>query len=129
MRRQFALPEDDVEVLDALTIEWETIQESNNRWLLLHGVALPQGYNVSNGSIAIQIPGNYPVAMLDMAYFFPHLARVDGRPIQQTQARMRLDGKEWQRWSRHYPWLPGQHNVGTHILLVQHWLKHEMGKN
>jgi len=129
MRRQFSLPEDDVEVLDSLDVDWETIRESNGQWLLLHRFALPQGFNLQNGSVAIQIPGNYPVAPLDMAYFFPHLARLDGRPLRQTQARMHVDGKEWQRWSRHYSWIPGQHNVGTHIVLVRHWLEHETGKN
>jgi hypothetical protein len=129
MRRQFSLPEDDVEQLDSLGIDWETIREANSQWLLLHGFVFPPGFNFPNGSVAIQIPSNYPVAPLDMAYFYPHLAKVDGRALRQTQARMRVDGKDWQRWSRHYSWIPGQHNVGTHIVLVRHWLEHETGKN
>jgi hypothetical protein len=129
MRRQFSLPEDDIEQLDSLGVDWETIREANGQWLLLHGLAFPPGFNLPNGSVAVQIPSNYPVAPLDMAYFFPHLALADGRPPRQTQARMSVDGKEWQRWSRHYSWIPGQHNVGTHIVLVRHWLEHETGKN
>jgi Prokaryotic E2 family E len=128
MRRVFHLPEDDVEQLDALGVEWETIREPNGQWLLLHGVAFPQGYNHPKGSVAIQIPGNYPVAPLDMAYFFPHLQRMDGQPLRQTQCTMQVDGKAWQRWSRHYSWLPGQHNIGTHIVLVRHWLEHGVGR-
>ena len=128
MRRQFHLPEDDVEQLDSLGVEWESIREPNGQWLLLHGFLFPQGYNHPSGSVAIQIPGNYPVAGLDMAYFFPHLQRTDAQPLRQTQCLMQLDGKSWQRWSRHYCWVPGQHNVGTHIVLVRHWLERGVGR-
>jgi hypothetical protein len=128
VRRQFFLPEDDVEHLDSLGMEWETLGGGNGRWLLLHAFQFPAGYNHPSGSVAIQIPASYPVAGLDMAYFFPHLQRADGRPLRQTQCLMQVDGKSWQRWSRHYSWVPGQHNIGTHILLVRHWLDHGVGK-
>lgn len=128
MRRQFALPEEDVEQLEGLISEWETVREGSGQWLLLHSFKFPSGYNHAQGTVAIQIPGNYPVAPLDMAYFFPHLARCDGQPIRQADVRHRLDGKEWQRWSRHYQWTPGTHNVGTHIVLVRHWLLSAIGK-
>ena len=128
MRRQFHFPEEDIEQLDSLDVQWETIRESNGQWLLLHGFGFPLGYNCQSGSVAIQIPAGYPAAGLDMAYFFPHLQRVDGQQLRQTQCRMLVDGKDWQRWSRHYAWVPGQHNVGTHILLVRHWLDHGVGK-
>ena len=128
MRREFHLPEDDVEQLDLLGGEWETLRSQNGQWLLLHGFAFPQGYNYPAGSVAIQIPASYPVAGLDMAFFFPHLHRIDGQPLRQTQCFMNIDGKAWQRWSRHYGWVPGQHNIGSHILLVRHWLDHAVGK-
>lgn len=128
MRRQFLLPEEDTEQLDSLGVEWETLREPNGQWLLLHGFLFPSGYNPATGSVAVQIPGNYPVAGLDMAYFFPHLSRVDGQPLRQTDARVRVDGKDWQRWSRHYSWVPGQHNIGTHVVLVRRWLDHGVGK-
>jgi hypothetical protein len=128
MRREFHLPEDDVDHLDSLGLNWETLRAPNGQWLLLHGFLFPKGYNHPSGSVAIQIPCNYPVAGLDMAYFFPRLQRTDGNAIRQTQCEMQVDGKNWQRWSRHYSWVPGQHNLGTHILLVRHWLEHGVGK-
>jgi hypothetical protein len=127
MRRQFHMPEDDVEQLDSLGVGWETLKDPNGQWLLLHDFKFPRGYNYPSGSVAIQIPANYPVAPLDMAYFHPHLQRIDGKPLRQTQCVMQVDGKSWQRWSRHYTWIAGQHNVGTHILLVRHWLDHGVG--
>jgi hypothetical protein len=127
MRRQFLLPEDDVEQLDSLDVQWETIRDTNGQWLLLHEFGVPSGYNHGTASVAIQIPCNYPVAGLDMAYFLPHLERTDGRPIRQTQCRVQIDGKAWQRWSRHYTWVPGQHNIGSHIVLLRLWLNHGLG--
>jgi Prokaryotic E2 family E len=122
MRREFALSEDDTEGLDAMGLRWETVRKGGP-WLLLHDFEFPAGYHHQCGSVAIQMPGNYPVAPLDMAYFFPHLARMDGRPLRQTNVFQPIEGKPWQRWSRHYRWVPGQHTVCTHIVLVRHWLK------
>ena len=121
MRREFALPEEDADGLDAMQLKWETIR-NGQPWLLLHDFEFPKGYNHANGSVAIQIPANYPLAQLDMAYFFPHLVRVDGGPLRQANVMQPIDGKQWQRWSRHYAWVPGQHNICSHILLVRHWL-------
>jgi hypothetical protein len=122
MRRDFPLPEDETESLNALGLKWETVR-NGQLWLLLHEVDFPKGYNHESGSVAIQIPPNYPMAALDMAYFFPHLSRLDGRQIRQAQVLQPIEGKNWQRWSRHYPWIPSQHNIGTHIVLIRHWLK------
>lgn len=128
MRRQFQLPEDDVEGLSAFGLEWEAVADAGHRWLLLHGFLFPEGYNVSSGSVAIQIPAGYPTAQLDMAYFHPHLSRVDGGQLRQTEARQPLDGREWQRWSRHYTWRVGVDNLLTHIHRIPHWLNHGLGR-
>ncbi|HRG56107.1 MAG TPA: E2/UBC family protein, partial [Lacunisphaera sp.] len=68
-------------------------------------------------------PPSYPTAGLDMAYFYPTLARADGKAIGQAQCMQSIDGKQWQRWSRHYTWLPGVHSVSTHIVLIHRWLE------
>lgn len=128
MRRDFALPEDDIEGLNGLGPEWETVQDPAGQWFLLHQFELPNGYNHQCASVAIQIPSNYPTAPLDMAYFHPHLARLDGQPLRQVDARQPINGKEWQRWSRHYAWIVGRHNLCTHIVLVRHWLNVALGK-
>lgn len=123
LRRQFQLPEDDEAGLEGgQEFQWETVRDGSD-WLLLHEFRFPKGYNHRSGSVAIQIPGNYPVAQLDMAYFCPILERADGKPLRQTQVRQQIEGKQWQRWSRHYKWVPGQHNVGTHIVLIRNWLE------
>lgn len=127
MRREFALPEDDEESLNALGVPWETIREGGGQWLLLHEVEFREGFNHRRGSVAIQIPPSYPTAGLDMAYFYPPLARGDGKTIGQTQCMQPIDGKQWQRWSRHYTWLPGVHSLSTHIVLIHRWLEAALG--
>jgi hypothetical protein len=67
-----------------------------------------------------------------MVYFHPPLARKDGKAIGATQATQALDGKSFQRWSRHrtpaHPWIPGQDDLSTHIALIEEWLSREFEK-
>ena len=129
-RQEFKLPEDDSVLLDVDGRNWETI---SGGWLLVHDFEVPPGYNVSSASVAIQIPSGYPTAALDMAYFYPWLNLANGRQIPCANATLPLDGKSWQRWSRHYspqnPWLPGEYNITTHLRLVHAWLERELNRN
>src|SRR5438128_2125628 len=74
------------------------------------------GYDCATVSVALLIPPGYPDTQIDMVYFFPGLT--NGRPINAVSAHA-LDGKTWQRWSRHRtaqnPWRPGLDGVGTHL--------------
>ena len=129
MRRDFALPLADREYLDATGFPWEAVKQGGDFWLLLHDMELPAGYTVANASVAIKIEPGYPNAQLDMAYFFPLLARKDGKAIPCADARTQIDGKQWQRWSRHRtpanPWIAGEDSIETHFILVRDWLARE----
>ena len=132
-RRQFQLPEADVEGLDAAGFQWETIGAGGG-WLLVHGYDLPGGYNVNAASVAVQIPGGYPDDPLRHGLFQPG-SKPTGRAADPgpTQAIVQIDGTNWQRWSRHYspvhPWIPGEYNVITHLALARHWLERELQRN
>jgi hypothetical protein len=132
-RRQFRLPETDEEGLNAASFNWETIGAGGGGWFLVHDYQLPAGYNVETASLAVQIPGGYPNTPLDMVFFHPLLSRKDGRAIPRTEAVMPIDGKPWQRWSRHYtpahPWIPGEYNIITHMALIRTWLEREFQRN
>jgi hypothetical protein len=123
-RRVFALPEEDTELLNAGQYDWETVESV---WLLIHDFTLPPGFTVPSTSAAVNIPSGYPSGALDMVYFHPAIARIDGRVIPGTQALVPIDGKQWQRWSRHYtaanPWHPGEYNVVTHLNLARTWVE------
>lgn len=130
-RRQFQLPAVDEAFLAEYGLPWETIM-NGSPWVLVHEFRTPAGYNRTRVTAAVRIETGYPRAALDMVYFHPALARVDGKAIGATQATQEIDGKTFQRWSRHRsaqnPWKLGQDNLGTHILLIEDWLEREFGK-
>jgi hypothetical protein len=130
-RRQTPVLEQDETFLYNYGLRWETIMDGST-WVLLHDFPLPEGYNVPTVSLAIRIEGGYPLAALDMMYVYPALARRDGRPIAQTQVTQQIDGKPFQRWSRHRtsgnPWVPGLDSLETHIYLVEEFFAAELRK-
>lgn len=131
MRRAFALPEIDREFLDSRGKPWETLIEGQSRWVIIDGFALPPGYNHSVVAVALLLQDSYPDVQIDMAYFFPALARADGKTIRAL-SNQPLDGKIWQRWSRHRvgegAWRPGIDNIETHLLYVSVFLTQELSK-
>ncbi|NJK44856.1 MAG: hypothetical protein HC933_11725 [Pleurocapsa sp. SU_196_0] len=136
MRRMFKLPDEDVATLAALGLAWETLIEVpepqvTQQWLLIHDYPISgRGYTVSTVNLAFLIDSLYPDTQIDMAYFYPALAKLDGSSINALAEQL-IDGKKFQRWSRHRtpqnPWRPGVDEIGTHLLLVNHWLERELG--
>lgn len=130
-RRVFALPPEDVGFLDGLGLRWEAISE-NGLWVIIYGVAPPAGFRESTVDVAIQIAPGYPTGALDMAYFHPAITRVDGRAIPNTDSVQPLDGKRWQRWSRHRrgasTWKTGIDNLESHFVFMQEWLARETAR-
>ena len=131
LRRHFDLSADDQRFLDEYGLPWETLVDGP-QWVLVHDFPTVAGYNHSRVTAAIRLETGYPNTELNMVYFFPALARADGKAIGATQATQQVDGKVFQRWSRHRtaqnPWKAGRDNIGTHILLVEDWLAREFGR-
>jgi hypothetical protein len=129
LRRDFKLPEEDVECLNALGLKWETVTEGGTRWLIVHGYPIPRGYNREAADLALRVPPSYPDDQIDMVYFHPALALTNGKTIRQLSP-LTIDGRPYQQWSRHRtpanPWRPGLDNVGTHLLQVDDWLQREL---
>jgi hypothetical protein len=132
LRRQFDLPPADQTILDEYGYPWETIVDGTQQWVLIHEFPTHDGYNVERVTAAIRMETGYPNTELNMVYFFPALARKDGKPIKATEAMQALDGKSFQRWSRHRtsqnPWKIGRDNLGTHVILIEDWLAREFEK-
>jgi hypothetical protein len=131
LRGEFDLLPEDQKFLEEYGLPWETIIEGCH-WVLIHDFPTPDGYVQSRVTAAIRIETGYPQTQLNMVYFFPALSRKDGKAIPATQAVQQLDGKPFQRWSRHRtrqnPWKAGQDNLGTHIILIEDWLDREFEK-
>lgn len=131
MRRQFTLPVEDMEWLEALGKPYELASESGVLRVVIYELAVPVGYNVEVVTANVRIDPGYPDSQIDMVYFFPALALRNGRPLRAITPDT-FDGKTWQRWSRHRtpanPWRPGIDNLATHFALVQDWLERETTK-
>ena len=122
-RRQMILSPDDVEYLENAFPGWESLQAGN--WVLLPNFPIPEGLSAQSATVAIQIPPNYPVTAPDMAYFYPAIQRCDGTTIPATQVTQNIDGKIFQRWSRHYSpgtWHPDEDGIAIHIMAIKDWL-------
>jgi len=121
-RRDIALLDHDRVFLDGYGLPWESIVDGS-RWVLLHRFPLPPGASPREITVAIRMEDGYPLGQLDMMYVHPAIVRVDGKAIPQTQAVQQLDGKAFQRWSRHRtqhnPWVPGQDSLETHIYFIE----------
>lgn len=129
-RREFTLAAEDCAFLDSLNLRWEALRNTNRLWVIIYGLPMPPGYRVTAVDVVIEIAPGYPTSQLDMAYFNPPLSRADGKPIPCADAVEHLDGKSWQRWSRHRigtaVWVPGVDNLESHFAYVQDWLTREI---
>lgn len=127
MKRQFNLPEEDVEYLEASEYSWETII-SNGNWVVIHKYPVPEGYTIKEISLAFKIDAGYPNSQIDMVYFNPPLTRTDLKLIGALSVQQ-IDGKQWQRWSRHRtganPWIVGVDCIATQLSLVDYWMERE----
>ena len=128
LRRDFDLLPQDEKFLEEYELPWETISDGS-QWVLIHEFPTHDGYNHPRVTAAIRMETGYPNTELNMVYFFPALARKDGRAIGATQAKQVIDRKTYQRWSRHRtaqnPWRPGLDGVDTHVFLIEDWLARE----
>jgi len=130
-KRQFDLLPEDEKFLDDYGLPWDTVVDGS-RWVLVHDLPTHDGYNHKRVTAAIRLETGYPNAALDMVYFYPPLARLDGVRIAASDATQRIDGLDYQRWSRHRtvqnPWRVGEDSIGTHIFLIEDWLLREFEK-
>ena len=129
LRRQFGLLPADRQFLEDYTLPWETIIDGS-QWVLIHDFSTQhEGYNHQTVTVAIRLETGYPTTQLNMVYVYPALSRKDNRPIGATEVRQPLDGKSYQRWSRHRtrhnPWKPGVDGIESHVYLIEDWFARE----
>ena len=139
LRRDFDLPEDDLEALNARGLQWEALTTHENgaraHWVLFHEYPIHPGYvdraapgtAVASALVAVRVTG-YPGGALDMVYVHPPLARADGHQLRNL-SDLAIAGRTFQQWSRHYtsanPFRVGVDSLATHLLLVDEWFSRE----
>ena len=130
-RRDFALPQEDLDWLNGIAGRFELVAEGNVLRVVLYDFPIPPGYNRCEADLNVRIDAGYPDTQIDMVYVYPALGRTNGTPIKAISTD-RFNGKVWQRWSRHRtpanPWRPGIDNLATHFGLVEHWFSRELAK-
>jgi hypothetical protein len=124
LRRQFRLPSEDSEALDALGLAWEAVVDGGTQWLFIRDWPLPPGFTTTVVTLGVRIVQGYPSAALDMVYVHPPLARASGGPLGAVTDTV-IDGRTFQQWSRHYspqnPWRPDVDSIATHLRLIDTW--------
>jgi Prokaryotic E2 family E/Multiubiquitin len=128
----FALLDVDEYHLNRLGLRWETIIDANRRFLLIHNYPLPVGYSADRTLLALEIPPTYPGAQIYGFYADPPLGLSSQRPIDSTQLRANILGREFHGWSRNrgpaLPWNSAIDNVMTHLMMVDAALAKEVGE-
>lgn len=109
--------DEDIEFLNAMGKNWVVKEDGGGRMLVIRDFDLPGGFDHGKIDLMVIIPPNYPAAGLDMFYLAPGVKRQDGREINALAVETR-DGRQWQRWSRHYPWQAG-YGIANHMEAVQ----------
>lgn len=125
-RVDFSMLPGDEAHLNRLGLNWETRIHGGRRWLMIRNFPVPTGYTVNVIDLAVEVPAAYPTAQLDMFYCFPPLALASGQVIPQTQNQETIEGRAFQRWSRHRNWQAGKDTLVTHIVLIDESLSREV---
>lgn len=124
MYNSFELPLEDLEYLDAhYRGKWHKFsEESGKHALLITGFGLPDGFAQNTSDLMILVPAGYPGICLDMFYFDPPLDLLSGEDPGALAVEEHF-GRFWQRWSRHYEWIPGVHDLCHHIEYLRNELE------
>lgn len=120
------LPEFDVTCLDDRKIQYEVVNDGSMISIIFPSWKLPPGYDKSESSLLIRLAPGYPDVPPDMWWFCPPVQRIDGQPINATQAVETYLGRTWQRWSRHFSsgqWCSGIDSLESFLVLIQNELE------
>ncbi|MCA8063630.1 multiubiquitin domain-containing protein [Burkholderia sp. AU38729] len=130
VRADFTVMEEDAEFLNSKGYAWEAVASDAKR-IVVRGFEPPPGFTPAKVDMFVILPQGYPDTQIDMVYFYPALARNDGKQIRFLVTNV-FEGKTWQGWSRHRTansqWRQGIDNVGTHLMLVDDFLRAELSK-
>lgn len=126
--RQFELPTEDVEFLNALGLPWDAVKDGNGQGVIIREYPMPAGLAPTSADLLIRVPPHYSVAQLDMMSLSPAVRRTDGRTIDRL-TNQPFAGRMWQQWSRHrtgdQKWRAGVDNFSTHLRFVEFALKQD----
>ena len=121
--------DEDIQYLDANFRENWKLEDSNPGWagLIISEFPIPDGFQQNFSTLMLIVPNGYPGTQLDMFYFSPALVKSNGEAIGNLVEESHF-GSNWQRWSRHYTWCPGEDSLISHIEYIKNELSVEANK-
>ncbi len=117
-----SLPQIDLDYLVERSVEHRIVSESGMICVVLPGFPLPPGYTIAQSDLLVRLSAGYPDVPPDMWWFDPPVVRIDGQPIDCTQAVESHLGRQWQRWSRHFQpgqWRSGVDSIESFLALIR----------
>ena len=129
MSEPYELLPEDVEYLNAHHgSEWERVAEGPGKFgLIVRGFRVPGGYVESQTTLMLLVPSGYPGVPIDMFYLEPPIGKRNGGAIPALAYETHF-GATWQRWSRHYDWVPGRDSIVSHLRYVNEELRAEAAR-
>jgi hypothetical protein len=116
------LPANDEEYLGQRGLDHLVIADANMVCVVLKAYRLPSGFRQTHSDLLLRLSPGYPDVPPDMWWFDPPVSRADGRAIQATQVIESHLGRQWQRWSRHFPpgfWRSGIDSIESFLALIR----------
>jgi hypothetical protein len=103
----------------------KVLEDGTRFYLVFEAFALPPGLFRSDVTDLMMIADyQYPLSRMDMFWTAPMVHRKDGSLPQNADQFEIYAGRQWQRWSWHYPlWNPSCHTVVTHFEVVRDRLR------
>lgn len=126
-QKPFSLPRRDERYLSNKNIRYDLLTgENNEKIIIFKQVPLPpHKFNFTTADVLVILPDGYPDCPTDMFYTDPwlKLSGTNAYPKAADQSYS-LNGKSWQRWSRHNnQWRPGIDGIKTIWQRIQYALK------
>lgn len=115
------LPTADVEILNDRSLRANAKIVGNEIHLVISNYPVGTGYDHAETDLLLRLPRQWPDGTPDMFWTAPHLkvAATGAWPTASAKI-MSIDGREWQRWSRHYRdrWRPGVDGLENLLTIV-----------
>lgn len=101
---------------------FETFDEGPMLALVIRDFQLPPGYQISQTSLLILLPGGFPEAAPDMWWCDPWVRMANGADPLNANVIQQIGGRSWQRFSRHFAgvrWQAGRSGVESYVALIR----------
>jgi hypothetical protein len=115
------LPAADVKVLKARKVLAKATIVGNEIHLVILDYPVPAGYDHATTDLLLRLPRQWPDGTPDMFWTAPHLKIAASGSWPNASAHlMDIDGRRWQRWSRHYRdrWRVGVDGLENLLVIV-----------